>query len=372
MGAEEFMAVKKGWRMENEVTVGKRKATLLDWFLLMRPWSITAPLIPFLVGWGIAHGNQLGLEGDSISALGGSLRWLLALVSGVLLVFACNLFNTWGDERSGVDRIPGAFLTTPQIQEGKITLRETFVFGCVLFVLAGLIGLTTLLYREQMDPTDNGFALWFGDRVRFNWALFGGAVIGFLGAVNYSTGIKYKYYGLGVPFVAFLQGPLYIFVVLALLAPQLMNLTLSHLPRMFLLSLPVASLVGVILHGNDMRDIATDRRAGIATLAGKLGPKGALVVFFILHLIPYLVLLYSLYLFVGISFHFGVGMAVKETGRMFLPLLALPLTVRLLCTAAVEYRANPASPSWRTLEKGSGAIHFIFGVLYALMLVKIY
>ena len=339
----------------------KTPCTLKDWILLTRPWSVTAPLVPFLVGLGFAFGT-LGIEP------GGWFRWSLALVSAILLVLSCNLFNTWGDETSGVDRMPGAFLTTPQIQEGKITLRQTFIFGAVLFVLAGLVGLPTLLYATP----DGG---------RLNWALLAGALVGFFGAVNYSTGVKYKYRGLGVVMVALLQGFLYVFVVLALLMPANMNYKLAYLfdagrcpdcspsasgliAFFLLLALPVASLVGVILHGNDMRDIATDRAAGIHTLASRLGPKGALIVFYALHLLPYGVPLLALTL-------------VTSTGEwrngwaFVLPFCALPLTIRLLRHARRDYRANPRAPAWLDCEKGSGGVHFLFGLLYALALALV-
>ena len=122
-----------------EMSMDKTKATVKDWLLLTRPWSAAAPLVPFLVGLGLAFGSR------QIEPWG-LVRWALGLTSGILLVYACNLFNTWGDERSGVDRMPGVFLTTPQIQQGKITLRQTFVFGSILFVVAGLVGLPTLFY----------------------------------------------------------------------------------------------------------------------------------------------------------------------------------------------------------------------------------
>ena len=49
----------------------------------------------------------------------------------------------------------------------------------------------------------------------------------------------------------------------------------------------------------------------------------------------------------------------------FLPYFALPLTVRTLWKATAVYRSNPANPPWRGLERASGGIHFLFGVLYA-------
>ena len=58
----------------------------------------------------------------------------------------------------------------------------------------------------------------------------------------------------------------------------------------FTVSLPVACLVGAILHGNDLRDAGTDRKAGIKTASLLLGGRQAQALFVALHLVPYLVL----------------------------------------------------------------------------------
>lgn len=332
------------------------KATLKDWFLLTRPWSVTATLVPFLVAGGALKAlfpTELGLTEW--------MRWTQGFVSGLFLLAACNLFNTWGDERSGVDRMPGTFLTTPQIQQGRISMRQTLVFAFVCLGLAAAIGLPLLFWR-----TLDGWA--------FNGPLFGMALVGFVGATNYSTGWKYKYRGLGVPFVALLEGTLYILVVYAIMLPTYVVQLFAEMgpwdllmfAALFLVSLPIASLVGVILHGNDMRDIATDRAAGIRTLAAALKPRGALRLFITLHLFPYVALA------AGFVWLFALGsfncIAFTFLWPLLLPFIALPLTVRLLCHAVRDYRQNPVAPAWLGLEKGSGGIHFAFGVLYALAL----
>ena len=117
-----------------------------------------------------------------------------------------------------------------------------------------------------------------------------------------------------------------------------------------ILTLPVAALVCVIMHGNDMRDIPTDRAAGIATPSTLLGPRGALAFYWFCHLLPYL-----------------VCAKIVMTGRvvLLLPYLVLPLTARTLWKATAVYRASPENPPWRGLERASGGIHFLFGILYA-------
>ena len=107
------------------------------------------------------------------------------------------------------------------------------------------------------------------------------------------------------------------------------------------------------MHGNDMRDIPSDRAAGIRTVASLLGPKGALAFYWICHLLPYVV----------------CALLLAQHGRIFLlPFMALPLTRRTLTAATRTYLENPSSPPWRRLERASGGLHLIFGALYALAL----
>ena len=293
------------------------------WFFIFRPWSFTATMIPFLIALALVPPTH------------GIGRWWLGLLSGFLFQATVNLLNTWGDERSGVDRVPGAICTTPQIQEGTISMRALLAAALVCAAAAASLGMSLCLYRE-------------GGEWRFSIPLLAAGFIGLLGSTNYSTGIKFKYRGLGVPFVAFLMGPLEIFVAACILNPA--DASSFMTPLNTLLTIPAAALVCIIMHGNDMRDIPTDRIAGIRTMATILGPKGALILYWACHLLPYLV----------------CAMMIGRHGTMFLlPFMALPLTRRTLTSATRTYLDCPENPQWRRLERASGGIYTIFGLLYA-------
>lgn len=320
---------------------------LLSGFFLLRPWSLTATLVPFLVALPFFLGDPRDCHRFNHRLLA---QWGIALVAGIFLQLACNLLNTWGDDRSGVDAVPGTHVTTPQIQQGLVTPVQ--VLSAAFFCLAVTGGLGALLCFDV-----------FGSHV-FNWPLLIVSVLGFLGATNYATGLKFKYHGLGVPFVFILMGPLYFCGICSVLNASVAAQFVTHPGRCLmpalavsLVSLPVACLVAVILHGNDMRDMASDRAAGIKTTATVLGPQGALILYYVLHLVPY-------------AFVFVLGLLGAPSCPwslvLLLPCLALPLTIRTLRQATRVYRSNPAQPPWMRLERASGAIHFLFGVLYAL------
>ena len=332
------------------------------WFLLFRPWSYTATLVPFL-----AAASMFATHRDA-----NWLHWAGGLLAGLFFQATVNLLNTWGDERSGVDDVPGAIRTTPQVHEGLVSMRAVFAAAAICAFLAGTLGVALCFYRHG--------GVW-----RFNWELLVAGFIGFLGATNYSTGVKFKYRGLGVPFVSFLMGPLEIFVALTLLAPGIgteafamfsgladkghgesvaLLLAVESLAMYLVWTLPVAALVGVIMHGNDMRDIPTDRAAGIVTLASRLGPRGALRYYRICHVIPYVVWTLQAIVLQAVSC-FRLHGLKPSLLVLLLPYLCLPLTVKTLRTATRVYLGNPANPEWRGLERASGGIHFAFGVLYA-------
>ena len=323
------------------------------WFLLFRPWSYTATLVPFLV----AAAPLVAYAGRTHRIYWG--HWAGGILVGLLFQATVNLLNTWGDERSGVDDVPGAIRTTPQVHDGLVSMRAVLAAAATCATLACLGGLGLCFFAA---PVEGGGTVW-----KINWELLVAGFIGFLGSTNYSTGIKFKYRGLGVPFVSFLMGPLEIAVALMLLRPGLFaNLAAPDLRTgipmvvaiLLFFSLPVASHVGVIMHGNDMRDIPTDRAAGIVTMASWLGSKGALAYYWMAHLVPHAVCL-AMAVLIGATVLWTLGSV------MLLPLLSLPLTARTLFVATRTYHANPQSPPWRGLERASGGIHFVFGLLYA-------
>ena len=301
-----------------------RAPNIKAWVFLFRPWSFTATLIPFLIALAVVPPSH------------GIGRWWIGLVSGIFFQATVNLLNTWGDERSGVDAVPGAIRTTPQVHEGLVSMGALLAAALACAAIASFLGFALCFYRD-------------GGEWRASLPLLAAGFVGLLGSTNYSTGIKFKYRGLGVPFVAFLMGPLEIFVAMCILRP--VDAISFATPTTALLTVPAAALVCIIMHGNDMRDIPTDRIAGIKTPATILGPKGSLVLYWTCHLVPYLV----------------CAMMIGGYGRIFLlPFMALPLTRRTLSAATRAYLECPENPQWRRLERASGGIYTIFGILYAI------
>lgn len=302
----------------------------MSWFWLLRPWSYAATLVPFLLGAGLCSGI-----GPAKWA-----NWSVGLLSGLFLQATVNLLNTWGDERSGVDSAPGAFRSTPQVHDGLVSMRGVFAAAASCAGLGAVLGVAACFYRD-------------GGAWRFNLPLLAVGVLGALGATNYSTGLRLKYRGFGVALSAVMMGVLEPWAAILLLVPRVFDVTVSPrgAPMLLVVFAPVALLIGAVMHGNDMRDIASDRAAGIRTVATMLGPLWSLRLFVAMHAFAYAL---------------PLAISVLESRWLLLPLAAAPISAFALAKARLVYGECPENPKWRGLERATGAVLLVFGVLYSL------
>ena len=291
--------------------------SLTSWIGVLRLWSLTASTVPVTVG-------------AALAALEHRFSWSIlavTLLSGWLLQTAANLFNTYGDFRSGVDsaaRLP----TAPQLVDRSLEPRAVFRGGIVALFLGAGAGLAAAAMSD--------------------WRLLLFAAAGIAAAAFYTTGLRLKYLGWGLPLVSFTMGVL---MVGASYFAQTRTITFASIT----VSLPVTFLVGAILHGNDLRDIETDRAARIKTSTLIVGERNARAVFYVLHLAPYIVM--------GTSMVFGI-----LPDWSLLCLLAFPLSLAAVKTCANGFRANDASRIGK-LEGMSAGTHFLFGILLSVGLL---
>lgn len=291
--------------------------TVRTWVGVLRLWSLTASTVPVLVG-------------AALAARDGRFSWALlalTLVCGWLLQIATNLLNTYGDFLSGVDSAAHP-PTAPQLVTGALAPRVVFAAGVAVLALAAALGLWAAALSD--------------------WRLLAFAALGVAGAGGYTTGLRYKYQGLGVPSVFFLMGVL---MVDASYFAQTRALTWTP----FVASLPVSCLVAAILHGNDLRDTATDDAARISTTTLAVGLRGARGLFYALHVAPHLVVVASV----------AAGVLPAWT---LLTLLALPFSVGAVKTCAAGFRASDTIRIGK-LEGLSAGTHFVYGALFVAGLV---
>lgn len=215
-----------------------RPSRIACWIAAARPRTLPAAVAPVLVGSACAaHAGGF----DAIAAT-------LALAVALLLQVGTNFVNDWGDHRRGADG-PERLGPTRAVAAGWITPRAMACGGAVAFALAAVLGLVLVL---RAGPA----------------ALL-------LGALSIAAGVAYTagpfplaYRGLGEPFVLAFFGPV------AVCGTELVQRgSISTLA--FAASLPVGMLAAAILIVNNVRDVATDARAGKHTLAVRIGAPAA-------------------------------------------------------------------------------------------------
>ncbi|MDP6510552.1 MAG: 1,4-dihydroxy-2-naphthoate octaprenyltransferase [Dehalococcoidia bacterium] len=235
----------------NEWGLLGRKVT--NWYRVLRPSSLTASLVPVLLGVAVAF-----------SQLGGTLNWgyfLLTLLAGVLLQGGTNTINDYFDHKNGNDEANREFVRpfsggSRLIQLGLLTPVE--VLGLSLFCFLASTGIGLYLA----------------------WAV--GPVLLVLGAVGLLSAFFYTgrpFYwarrGVGELLVGLNFGPL-----MALGAYYVQTHSFSWLP--VVAATPVGLLIAAVLFINEFPDYAADKAVGKNTLVVRLGLRRAVVPFAIM------------------------------------------------------------------------------------------
>lgn len=206
---------------------------LSSYFLAVRPWSLSASLMPTLLGSALAY-RLTGLA---------SFSWI-SLILTVLIVLcvhgAGNVVNTYFDYVKGVDsrKSDDRILVDDLLSKDELVSLGAFLYaaGCLGFVPL------TAISPAKMEH----LALVY----------FGGLSSSFL----YTGGIGLKYIALGDVLILVIFGP--ISVLFAFMA-QTGYIELETIYY----AIPLALNTEAILHSNNTRDMESDKRAGIVTLA---------------------------------------------------------------------------------------------------------
>jgi 1,4-dihydroxy-2-naphthoate octaprenyltransferase len=208
--------------------------SLRTWLLAARPKTLTAAVVPVVVGTGLALGQ------------GVAVLWpaLAALVGAVLIQIGTNLTNDYYDFRKGADtheRVGPTRVT----QSGLIAPQTVLAAGAACFALAVVVGIG-LVARGGWPFVVIGLA-----SVLAGWAYTGGP---------YPLG----YHGLG---------DLFVMVFFGLVAvPGTFYAQALHLaPAIWPAAVAIGATGTMILVVNNLRDADTDARAGKHTLVVRFG-----------------------------------------------------------------------------------------------------
>lgn len=280
------------------------------WFLAVRPATLGAAIAPVLVG--AAAAGRTGVF-DAVV-------FLMTLAGAVAIQVGTNLANDMGDFQRGADTADrlGPLRVT---QGGLVSPQQVRAATCMTFGAAALAG----LYLAAIG----------------GWPIVAIGVLSIVAGLMYTLGPwPLGYHGLG---------DVLVFVFFGLVAVAGTYFLQTHTLRLtaVVAAVPIGLLVTAILVVNNLRDIATDRRAGKRTLAVRLGEWGTRV--------EYVLLVAAAYAMLPVLSRFDGG------ASPWLPWLSAPLAIQLCrgILAGVHGRAlNP-------VLKQTAGLHLMFAALLA-------
>ncbi len=283
-----------------------------SWFLAFRPKTLTAALVPIIVGTALVH--FLSLE----------IRWWipgLALLAALFIQIGTNLVNDAVDFQKGADteeRIGPMRVT----QKGIFTSQKVMIAATLCFLIAVLCGIPLVLE--------------------------GGTPILLIGLLSVLLGYGYTagpfplaYLGLGDPFVILFFG-------LIAVGGLVYLMTGKWIFESLVLGLQIGFLATVLIAINNLRDLQGDQKVGKKTWPVRFGKNFARAEIAFLCFAPFVL---NIYWFVRAGWIAGL-----------LPFLAFPLAVRV---ALAVYRTEPSPVYNQFLAKGA-ALHLLFGVFLSL------
>lgn len=210
------------------------RPTLRAWLLAIRPRTLTAAVVPVMVGTALAFRDGVGRAGPALAAL----------ISAVLIQIGTNLVNDYYDFKKGADTAE-RLGPTRVTQSGLISPATVIAGAAVSFAAASVFGLYLIAVG--------------------GWPILAIGVLSLLSGYAYTGGpYPLGYHGLGDVFVFVFFGVVAVTGTYYVQAGQVA-------PAAWLAAIPVGAIGTAILVVNNLRDAATDAKAGKRTLVVRLG-----------------------------------------------------------------------------------------------------
>ena len=281
-----------------------------SYVVALRPWSFSASLNPIILGTVLALKTQT----EQNIAWGNAIIFSAALVAVLSVHGAGNLVNTYYDYMKGIDSKKSDDRT---LIDGILSPDDVATFGQLLYIVGCLA--VAVLYFFSPAKLEHIALLYFG---------------GLSSSFLYTGGIGLKYLAMGDLVVMFTFGPLSV-----MFAYTMQSGSMQILPLLY--AIPLAMNTEAILHSNNARDMESDKKAGIVTVAMCLGRTGSYILYTLLMFVPYIV--------------FAI-MGVNFSPAYLLPFLTLPMAFNL----EKDFRRGDLEK----LPQKTAKLNLVFGVLY--------
>ncbi len=300
----------------------KKKPSAKDWIMAVRPWSFPASSMPALVTFVyVFYWHRQHPDVDLNWVLG-----ILSIIGAVIFQISGNLISDYFDYKQGVDR-EDTFGSSRLLVNGTFSPKEILQLGLFFLGLGTGLGLVLFFYT--------------------GWPLL---VIGGLGFISALFYYQFKYIALGDFLIFVVYGPL---ITLGTFYTMTSMIDWS----VIWLCIPIGCITVNILHANNTRDIAHDKRAGIRTFAMLIGIKGAVAEYISLLAITYI----SVIIMVLSGFLHWIVLGV---------LVTLPVAIKnckIMSTASIDNPSNIVDLDVKTAQ-----LQLMFSTLFAVLIVISY
>jgi len=280
------------------------------WLLASRPATLTAALVPVLVGTAVAHATGGARPGPALAALFGAF----------MIQIATNFANDVFDHEKGADT-EERLGPTRAVQSGLLTPRE---------VRAGMIAVIALAFAAGTYLTAVA-----------GWPVVVIGVLSVLSGLAYTGGpYPLGYHGLGDVFVM-------VFFGFVAVCGTVFAQTGAVPPLAWLASVPVGAIATAVLVVNNVRDRETDVKAGKRTLAVRFGRRAGVLEYGALLVVAYA----------------APVAAMAEMGRapwVLAPLLTAPLGAQLW-----RMLATREGKALNACLAGTAKLLLLYGALFA-------
>ncbi|XP_058119986.1 ubiA prenyltransferase domain-containing protein 1 homolog [Anopheles ziemanni] len=291
-------------RQRNEAPLMKIKTYLSA----LRPWSLSASLVPTLLGTTLAVRVQ-GFQEFNF------LTFICTVLTAVSVHCAGNVVNTYYDFVKGIDDRKSDDRT---LVDHILSKDEVVTLGVLLYG-AGCAGFALLLYLSPAKLEH--LALVY----------FGGMSSSFL----YTGGIGLKYIALGDVLILVIFGPISVLFSYMAQTGYIEWATIFY-------AIPLALNTEAILHSNNTRDAESDKKVGIVTLAILIGKTCSHVLYALLLFTPYVIF---------------VVLSMKYSGLFLLPMVTLKQAFD------IERQFRNES-TLQKVPRETAKLNLFFGILY--------
>ncbi|MFD3243610.1 1,4-dihydroxy-2-naphthoate polyprenyltransferase [Staphylococcus simulans] len=293
-------------------------STVRKYWLLMRPHTLTAAVVPVLVGTATAKLFLLGSEDHLKFSL-----FLAMLLACLLIQAATNMFNEYYDFKKGLDDHTSVGIGGAIVLNGmspKLVMNLAIAF----YVIAALIG---LFIASQSSY----------------WLIPIGILCMAVGYLYTGGPFPISWTPFGELFSGVFMGLIIILIAFFIQTDNLQGYAVW-------ISVPIIITIGLINMANNIRDRVKDKASGRKTLPILLGKANSIRFMALMYIIAYAWVIYTVFFVPGGSIFY------------LLVLLSFPFPIK----AIRRFKKNDTPAEMMPAMAATGKTNTVFGLLYAL------